>query len=289
MKYGIYYAYWAREWGGDFLPFISKVKRLGFDVLEVNCGSFPERDDSYFRELRRVSEGEGVLLSGGYGPRPEHNLSSADPALIEGAFRFWADVFHKMELSGIDRVGGALYSYWPVDFRNGFNKAEDTQRSIENIRKLAGLAAVHGITLNMEVLNRFEGYMLNECEEAVCYVKAVGKSNVKVMLDTFHMNIEEDSLTEAIRKAGGLLGHIHIGEANRRPPSAQGRIPWKNIGQALKDVGYDQYVVMEPFESMGGQVGKDISIWRDLSHGATEKDLDVTAAQSVEYIRSLWG
>ena len=110
MKYGIYYAYWAREWGGDFLPFISKVKRLGFDVLEVNCGSFPERDDSYFRELRRVSEGEGVLLSGGYGPRPEHNLSSADPALIEGAFRFWADVFHKMELSGIDRVGGALYS-----------------------------------------------------------------------------------------------------------------------------------------------------------------------------------
>ena len=277
MKYGIYYAYWAREWGGDFLPFISKVKRLGFDVLEVNCGSFPERDDSYFRELRRVSEGEGVLLSGGYGPRPEHNLSSADPALIEGAFRF------------IDRVGGALYSYWPVDFRNGFNKAEDTQRSIENIRKLAGLAAVHGITLNMEVLNRFEGYMLNECEEAVCYVKAVGKSNVKVMLDTFHMNIEEDSLTEAIRKAGGLLGHIHIGEANRRPPSAQGRIPWKNIGQALKDVGYDQYVVMEPFERMGGQVGKDISIWRDLSHGATEKDLDVTAAQSVEYIRSLWG
>lgn len=289
MKYGIYYAYWAREWGGDFLPFISKVKRLGFDVLEVNCGSFPERDDSYFRELRRVSEGEGVLLSGGYGPRPELNLSSADPALIEGAFRFWADVFHKMELSGIDRVGGALYSYWPVDFRNGFNKAEDTQRSIENIRKLAGLAAVHGITLNMEVLNRFEGYMLNECEEAVCYVKAVGKSNVKVMLDTFHMNIEEDSLTEAIRKAGGLLGHIHIGEANRRPPSAQGRIPWKNIGQALKDVGYDQYVVMEPFERMGGQVGKDISIWRDLSHGATEKDLDVTAAQSVEYIRSLWG
>ena len=289
MKYGIYYAYWAKEWGGDFLPFIPKVKRLGFDALEVNCGRFPELGDSYFRELRRVSEGEGVLLSGGYGPRPEHNLSSADPSVIEGAFRFWADVFKKMELAGIDRVGGALYSYWPVDFRNGFNKSEDTQRSIENIIKLADLAAVHGITLNMEVLNRFEGYMLNECEEAVSYVKTVGKPNVKVMLDTFHMNIEEDSLTGAIRKAGNLLGHIHIGEANRRPPNAQGRIPWENIGQALKDVGYDQYVVMEPFERMGGQVGKDISIWRDLSHGATTEDLDVTAARSVEYIRSLWG
>lgn len=288
MKYGIYYAYWAREWGGDFLPFISKVKRLGFDVLEVNCGSFPERDDSYFRELRRVSEGEGVLLSGGYGPRPEHNLSSADPALIEGAFRFWADVFHKMELSGIDRVGGALYSYWPVDFRNGFNKAEDTQRSIENIRKLAGLAAVHGITLNMEVLNRFEGYMLNECEEAVCYVKAVGKSNVKVMLDTFHMNIEEESIGAAIRTAGSLLGHFHTGECNRMVPG-KGRTPWREIGEALRDIQYDKTVVMEPFVMPGGTVGQNIKIWRDIVPDTSEEALDRDAKAALEFERYMLG
>ena len=288
MKYGIYYAYWAQEWSVNFLPYIPKVKKLGFDVLEVNCGRFHELDDSYFRELRRVSVGEDILLSGGYGPRPEHNLSSSDTSLVRDAFHFWEVVFDKMEMAGIDRIGGALYSYWPVDFRSGFNKEEDTKRSIENMKKLADIAAGYGITLNMEVLNRFEGYMLNGCEEAVHFVKAVDKPNVKIHLDTFHMNIEEDSLIEAIYMAGDMLGHFHIGEANRRPPCAEGRIPWNDIGKALKDIGYDQYVVMEPFERMGGQVGKDISIWRDLSHGAEEADLDKKAAKSVAFIRSLW-
>ena len=61
------------------------------------------------------------------------------------------------------------------------------------------------------------------------------------------------------------------------------------LGKALKEIGYDQYVVMEPFERMGGQVGKDISIWRDLSNGASDAQLDTSAANSVAYLRSLWG
>ena len=131
--------------------------------------------------------------------------------------------------------------------------------------------------------------MINECYECVDYVKAVGKPNVKVMLDTFHMNIEEDSMIDAIHLAGSLLGHFHVGEANRRPPRPGGRIDWAAIGQALKDIDYQGDIVMEPFVTMGGQVGKDISIWRDLSHGASEAELDKDAADSVAYLRSLWG
>ena len=141
MKYGIYYAYWAKEWGGDFLPYIEKVKKLGFDVLEVACGAFHLDSDETFRELRRASEYHGLLLSGGYGPRPEHNLASTDEAAVERTLAFYADVFRKMELAGIDRIGGALYSYWPVDFASGFDKAADTERSIKNMRRLADLAA----------------------------------------------------------------------------------------------------------------------------------------------------
>lgn len=86
---------------------------------------------------------------------------------------------------------------------------------------------------------------------------------MKVMLDTFHMNIEEDSITDAIRKSGALLGHFHAGEANRRCPGPGGRFDWAEIGKALKQISYDGYVVMEPFVTMGGQVGRDISIWRE--------------------------
>ena len=79
-----------------------------------------------------------------------------------------------------------------------------------------------------------------------------------------------------------------MGEANRKPPFAKGRICWENIGDALMDIGYEGYVVMEPFVKMGGQVGKDIFIWRDLSNGATEEDLDRSAADSLKYLRGLW-
>ena len=289
MKYGIYYAYWEKEWGGQFVPYVEKCKRLGFDVLEVACGAFHLEDDRFFRELRAAADANGMILTGGYGPRPEHNLASRDEAAVEKAFDFYADIFRKMEIAGIDRIGGALYSYWPVDFSAPMDKPGDTARSIARMQRLADMAADHGIMLCMESLNRFEGYMINEGYEAIDYVKAVDRPNVKVMLDTFHMNIEEDSLTDAIRQAGPLLGHFHVGEANRRCPRPGGRFDWAEIGQALKQINYGGYVVMEPFVTMGGQVGKDISIWRDLSHGATEERLDQDAAASVAYLRKVMG
>lgn len=289
MKYGIYYAYWEKEWGGQFVPYVEKCKRLGFDVLEVACGAFHLEDDRFFRELRAAADANGMILTGGYGPRPEHNLASRDEAAVEKAFDFYADIFRKMEIAGIDRIGGALYSYWPVDFSAPMDKPGDTARSIARMQRLADMAADHGIMLCMESLNRFEGYMINEAYEAIDYVKAVDRPNVKVMLDTFHMNIEEDSLTDAIRQAGPLLGHFHVGEANRRCPRPGGRFDWAEIGQALRQINYGGYVVMEPFVTMGGQVGKDISIWRDLSHGATEERLDQDAAASVAYLRKVMG
>ena len=289
MKYGIYYAYWEKEWGGQFVPYVEKCKRLGFDVLEVACGAFHLEDDRFFRELRAAADANGMILTGGYGPRPEHNLASRDEAAVEKAFDFYADIFRKMEIAGIDRIGGALYSYWPVDFSAPMDKPGDTARSIARMQRLADMAADHGIMLCMESLNRFEGYMINEAYEAIDYVKAVDRPNVKVMLDTFHMNIEEDSLTDAIRQAGPLLGHFHVGEANRRCPRPGGRFDWAEIGQALKQINYGGYVVMEPFVTMGGQVGKDISIWRERSNGATEERLDQEAAASVAYLRKVRG
>lgn len=289
MKYGIYYAYWEKEWGGDFLPYVDKVKKLGFDVLEVACHDFVNEDDDYAYRLGEKAKEAGILLTGGYGPDFYHNIASEDPEIVKAAFEKLEITFKRMEIAGIRQLGGGLYSYWPVDYTVPFDKKKDLERSIANTKRMADLAAEYDITLGMEVLNRFEGYLLNTCEEAVDFVTRVDKPNVKIMLDTFHMNIEEDSFREAIKLAGNLLGHLHVGEANRRPPFPGGRIPWEEIGEALHEINYTGTVVMEPFVRMDGTIGKDIRVWHDLSNGCPDSKLDEDAAAAVKYLRGLWG
>lgn len=283
MKFGIYCSYWEKEWGGDAIKYISRVKDLGFDCFEVATADFSGKSDSYLRDLKALADDNCITLTGGYGPAQQNNIGTDDPAALEKALAFYEKMFGQMETAGIRSLGGALYSYWPV-LTTDFDKEADFERSVKGMQKLSTLAANHGITLNMESLNRFEGYLINTCEECVRYVKAVDRDNVKVMLDSFHMNIEEDSMIDAIHTAGSLLGHFHVGEANRKPPRP-GRMHWEEIGQALKDIHYDGCVVMEPFVVPGGGVGRDIRIWRELFEDVSEKALDREAAASVAYLR----
>ena len=288
MNYGIYYAYWEKEWGGDFIPYIERVKRLGFDVLEVACHDFLNVEDEYLYRLKNEAEKQKIVLTGGYGPDINHNISSEKAEVVKAAFDRFEIIFQKMQKAGIKKLGGGLYSYWPVNFMLPFNKEKDLKRGIENIAELADMASEYDITLGMEVLNRYEGYMLNTAAEAIDFVSRVNRKNVKVMLDTFHMNIEEDSMGDAIRQVGDLLGHFHIGEANRRPPHGKGRIPWEEIGEALHDINYTGDVVMEPFVRMDGQIGKDIRIWHDFSNGCSNDELDKYAANAVTYLKNMW-
>ena len=185
-------------------------------------------------------------------------------------------------------MGGGLYSYWPADYREPVDKEGDLERSITNMKKLAVMAAEYDITLGMEVLNRHEGYLINSAKECVDYVDAVGADNVTIMLDTYHMSMEENSFEEAILTAGKRLGHLHVGENNRKLPGQGHMIPWEEIGKALKTIGYEGPVVMEPFVIHGGEVGRDIRIWRDLKPDCSEEVLDREAAESVRYLRNVF-
>lgn len=288
MKHGIYYAYWEKDWGGDYLPYVKKAAELGFDVLEVSCAGLSKQSRTKLASLKEVAKEEGIVITGGYGPKFSENIASADPAIRENAIHFWADTFRAMDIANIRLVGGGLYSYWPVQYGGIPDKEGDWARSVEGVQILADMAADFGITLCMEVLNRFEGYLLNTAQEGCQYIDQVGKNNVKLMLDTFHMNIEEDSLGGAIRMAGKRLGHFHTGECNRRVPGA-GRFPWHEIGSALHDIAYDGAVVMEPFVRRGGQIGADIRIWRELPEGKNAETLDISAKQALEFSRFVLG
>ena len=108
------------------------------------------------------------------------------------------------------------------------------------------------------------------------------------MLDTFHMNIEEDNIAAAIRKAGKRLGHLHLGEQNRMVPG-KGSLPWNEIGQALRDIDYKGAAVMEPFVMKGGTIGSEIKVWRDLLDDTSEERLDADAKASLNYVRHVFG
>ncbi len=284
MRHGIYYAYWEKEWEADYLYYVEKVARLGFDILEVGAKPLPDYTDEQIKALRSCAKNNNIELTAGYGPSYDHNMGSADPAIRKNAKEWFTRLFDVMAQLDIHLIGGALYSYWPIDFTKGVDKAEDWKRGVEGVQTLAPIAAKYNINLGMEALNRFENHVINTAEEDVAFVKEVGMDNVKVMLDTFHMNIEETSIGDAIRAAGSLLGHFHTGECNRRVPG-KGRTPWREISDALHDIGYDGTVVMEPFVRMGGQVGQDIHVWRDISRGATEAQLDQDAMNAVKFQR----
>ena len=120
------------------------------------------------------------------------------------------------------------------------------------------------------------------------FIREVDSRQVKLLLDTFHMNIEEDSPADAIRLAGDNLGHFHIGECNRKVPG-KGHMPWNEIFTALKSADYKGRIVMEPFVTPGGQVGSDIKIYRDLSGGATAEQIDQDAGGALEFVRKQIG
>ncbi|MCA1867292.1 sugar phosphate isomerase/epimerase [Agrobacterium genomosp. 3] len=288
MKHGIYYSYWEHEWSAKFGPYIEKVAKLGFDIIEVAAHHINEYSDAELAVIKQSAKDNGIMLTAGIGPSKSKNLSSEDAAVRAAGKAFFERTLTNVAKLDIRTIGGALHSYWPIDYSQPVDKPGDYARGVEGIHGIADFANDLGINLCIEVLNRFENHVLNTAAEGVAFVKDVGKNNVKVMLDTFHMNIEEDSFGEAIRTAGPLLGHFHTGESNRRVPG-KGRMPWQEIGLALRDINYTGAVVMEPFVKTGGTIGSDIKVWRDLSNGADIAKMDEDARNSLAFARFVLG
>ncbi len=288
MKHGIYYSYWEHEWSAKFGPYIEKVAKLGFDIIEVAAHHINDYSDAELAAIRQSARDNGIILTAGIGPSKTKNLSSEDASVRAAGKAFFERTLSNVAKLDIHTIGGALHSYWPIDYSQPVDKAGDYARGVEGINGIADFANDLGINLCIEVLNRFENHVLNTAAEGVAFVKDVGKNNVKVMLDTFHMNIEEDSFGEAIRTAGPLLGHFHTGESNRRVPG-KGRMPWHEIGLALRNINYTGAVVMEPFVKTGGTIGSDIKVWRDLSGGADLAKMDEDARNALAFSRFVLG
>ena len=281
-KIGIYYAYWTQSWDADFNPFIDKVADLGFDVLEVNAGTIANMSTTEREKLKEHADIRNIGLSYCIGLQAQYDIAAEDINTRNNGIHFLKEIIQGIGTMGGGCLSGIIYSCWPALMPEGVSdKRPFLDRSIASMKEVVKVAEDQNVILNMEVVNRFEQFLLNTAEEAVDYVKSVGSPNTRILLDTYHMNIEEDSFTSAIETAGSYLGHVHLGENNRKPPG-YGHIPWKELVQALKKINYQGWMVMEPFLVPGGEVGRDIRVWRDVGKGM---DLDQEAYKAVRFMR----
>ncbi|MBE2270141.1 MAG: sugar phosphate isomerase/epimerase [Anaerolinea sp.] len=283
-KIGIYYAYWTREWDVDFHPFIDKVADLGFDILEINAGTIARMTSGERLQLKAHADERRLSLTTCIGLPHAYDVSSADAAKRRKGIDYLIQMAQGVGEMGGGKVSGIIYSAWPATLPPGeTDKRPYLERSIASMKEAVKAAEDNNVVFNVEVVNRFEQFLLNTCAEALAYVEAVGSPNLKILLDTYHLNIEEDFIGEALIRAGDKLGHFHIGENNRMPPG-YGHIPWTEIGSALRKINYTGDVVMEPFIVPGGQVGADIKVFRDLSVGL---DLDEEARKALLFMRGV--
>lgn len=284
-RIGIYFAYWTREWSADYLYYLNKIADLGFDVLEVASAHILEMPKYKLVELKKAAEDRGIEITYCIGFPGDKDMASDNPAVRKNGIEYAKKTLEAIHSMNGKIFGGINYSSWPGVLNEGIiDKRPYLERSINSIREVIKTAEDFGITYCLEVVNRFEQFLINTAAEGAAFVREVGSPNVKLLLDVFHMNIEEDSISEAIKTAGNMLGHLHIGETNRKTPG-KGRMPWDEIISALAETGYDGRVVMEPFVKMGGEVGRDIKVWRDLSNNADEAKLDADAKAAIDFIR----
>ena len=285
-RIGIYYAYWTHDWDADFVPFVEKARALGFDTLEVNSGTVATMSGEERARLKDAARAASVELTSCIGLPKEHDVASPEASVRRRGVEFLKRQAETLADAGIRELGGIIYGCWPGALPEGeSDKRPYWDRSVASMKEAIKAAEDHDVLFHMEVVNRFEQYLLNTAEEAVRYVGEVGSPNCQLLLDTFHMNIEEDSFHDAIVAAGDVLGHFHVGETNRRAPG-RGRIPWDEVARALKEIDYRGSIVMEPFLTPGGEVGRDIRVYRDLSVGI---DLDAEAERAVRFLREKLG
>jgi len=287
MKFGTLYSYWSKDWDCDhdgYATLIEKVAKIGFDVLEVSADHVHRMPEEELKDLNNIRKAHGIGITVNSGPSKKYDLASTDDKTRAAGIEYFDVIMNKMVLLEASALAGAIYSYWPSDFVTT-DKEGAWHRSIESLKSVAKTAESLDVTVSLEVLNRNETYILNTCEEAVDYCSRISSNSMKFLLDTYHMNIEEDSLTDAVRAAGSWLGHVHVGECNRRLPGTNNSIDWKGLAAALHDIGYDEAVVMEPFVISGGSVASSIRLWRDLNGGANEREMDRQISESLAFLR----
>ena len=290
-KLGIFLNFWEKNWNADYRKYIKKARDIGFDVLEFQAQPLLNISDQELVEIKKYADEHNIELTYSLGLDKAYDISSDDESIREKGVEYLTNIMKKVSVMDGKIISGVSYAGWGVPDIEDINKERLTQNSISCMRKLIKVAEDLNIVYAVEAVNRFEGVVLNTSKQAVDYVNQIDSKNIGVLLDTYHMNIEEFSIGDAIRHAGNKLVGFHVGENNRSVPG-RGHLDWDEIFKALKDLNYKGRIVAEPFVVTGGEVGRDIFVWTDLIDNPTEENLDNEAKFMIDFEKKMmqkWG
>ena len=285
-KLGIFMNFWEKNWDADHAKYIKKAKNIGFDVLEFQAQPLLEMTDDKIRSLKALADEVGIELTYSLGLDRNYDVSSLDENVRKGGVEYLQNIIRKMNVGGGTLLSGVSYAGWGTPDNFLGDKRPYWEQSIKSMKEIIKVAEECGVTYCVEAVNRFETCLINTAEEALRYVAEIDSPNIGVLLDTYHMNIEENSIGDAIRLVGSRLRHFHTGENNRTAPG-RGHINWDEIFSALSEIGYKKNIVSEPFVIMGGEVGLDIRTWRDLVPDTSEAALDEEAKYLLNFTKGM--
>lgn len=268
MLFGASTFIWVSPFSTENVDLLTKVKNMGYDIIEIAVEDTKLINWTFIKEVARDLDLK-ITISGAFGP--ERDISSTNPAYrklgkeyIIGCIKIAEDVESPI-------FGGPLYSaVGKTRLVSNEQKMQERDWCVETLVEVGRIAADSGVVLGLEPLNRFETDMVKTVDQALSIVREVGSPSLKIVLDTFHANIEEKDIPASVRKIGKeLLCHVQGNESDRGTPGT-GHLEWEGIRDALVEIGYNDAVVIETFGQPSKELARAACIWRPLANSADE-------------------
>ncbi|MFH1265250.1 MAG: sugar phosphate isomerase/epimerase [Planctomycetota bacterium] len=284
MRFGMNLLMWTDTLSDDVLPLLEELKEIGFDVIELPIFDL-DNIDSLTALGKRLDELElsrtGTAVRG-----PEENMISADSAVRRAGVDANKRNLDCCAAAGCEVMAGPFHS--ALGEFSGKGPTEDEWKwGVEAMQEVAEHAEKCKVRLGVEYLNRFECYFLNTAADGARFVRDVGHPYCQMMYDTFHSHIEEKSTPEAIRALADCLVHVHISENDRSTPG-QGNVRWSENFDTLREIGYDNILVVEAFGLALEKLVPATKIWRRMYQSERQLATDALGFMKAE-VAKRWG
>jgi D-psicose/D-tagatose/L-ribulose 3-epimerase len=258
MKLGIHAYAWCSAWSNETLALIDRVASLDLDFIEIPLMRLDLFDAP---SIRRRLESAGIDAVCSTVLQAETDITHEDPAVRRRGLDYLIDCVKAAAAIGADSFSGVIYAAHCKTMNRRPDK-EDLRRAADVLLPVAECAADHGVRLGLEPVNRYETFLINTCSQARYLMEMIGHDNIKIHLDTYHMNIEEKSFAAATRLAGADLLHYHLCENDRGIPGT-GLVDWDGIFAELAALDYRGYAALESFVDITDNM--NTWVWRQLA------------------------